>query len=62
MTTRKASVIPDIDKYLLPVIAVIFVVSIAPNAFHIWRENGDEIRAWIRGRSAKHRDVPEVGE
>lgn len=44
------SVIPDIDRYLLPIIALIIVASIAPTAIHIWRENGDEIMAWVRER------------
>ncbi len=30
--------IPGIDKYLLPIIAVIVVASVAPSAIHIWRE------------------------
>ncbi|OGE70990.1 hypothetical protein A2617_00185 [Candidatus Daviesbacteria bacterium RIFOXYD1_FULL_41_10] len=29
------TVIPDVDKYLLPIIALIIVASIAPNAYHI---------------------------
>ncbi len=44
------SVIPDIDRYLLPIIALIIIASIAPTAIHVWRENGDEIMAWIRQR------------
>lgn len=30
--------IPDIDKYLLPVIGFIIIVSIAPNAYHILKD------------------------
>lgn len=30
--------IPDVDKYLLPIIAVIVLVSVAPPAWHIWQE------------------------
>ncbi|MGA7937195.1 MAG: VTT domain-containing protein [Kovacikia sp.] len=31
-------VIPDVDKYLLPIILVIMVVSIAPSIFHLYQE------------------------
>jgi membrane-associated protein len=30
--------IPDVDKYLLPIILVIVVVSIAPSIFHLYQE------------------------
>lgn len=30
--------IPDIDKYLLPIIIIIIVVSVAPTAFHILKD------------------------
>src|SRR5690349_5175404 len=39
------STIPGVDKYLLPIILVIIVVSIAPSAYHIWKENGELIKA-----------------
>jgi membrane-associated protein len=39
------STIPSVDRYLLPIIAVIVLVSIAPSAIHVWRESGDEIKA-----------------
>lgn len=32
------SVIPDPDRYLLPIILLIIVVSILPTAIHLWRE------------------------
>jgi membrane-associated protein len=44
------SVIPDIDRYLLPIVILIIAVSIAPSAIHLWRENGDELQAWARSR------------
>jgi membrane-associated protein len=44
------SVIPDVDRYLLPIIALIIVVSIAPSAFHIWKANRNEIAIWVRQR------------
>jgi membrane-associated protein len=31
--------IPDVDKYLLPIIAVIIVVSVVPSLLHLYREN-----------------------
>ena len=45
-------VIPEehIDRYLLPIIFLIIVASIAPSAIHVWRESGDEIKAEIRRR------------
>lgn len=44
------SLIPDVDKYLLPIIALIVIASVAPSVIHVWRESGDEITAWVRGR------------
>lgn len=41
-----------VDRYLLPVIAVIIVLSILPSAIHLWRESGDDIMAWMRRRLA----------
>lgn len=32
------SVIPDVDKYLLPILALIIFVSVLPTALHIWRD------------------------
>ena len=40
--------IPDVDRYLLPIILAIIFVSIAPTAIHVWRESGDEISAAVR--------------
>jgi membrane-associated protein len=31
--------IPDVDKYLLPIIAVIIVASVVPSLIHLYREN-----------------------
>ena len=36
------NVIPDVDKYLLPIIALIIIASIAPSVIHLWRENRRE--------------------
>jgi membrane-associated protein len=49
------STIPGVDKYLLPIIAVILVVSVAPSAIHIWRENGEQIKDAARRRMAERR-------
>ncbi|HEX2621812.1 MAG TPA: VTT domain-containing protein [Phototrophicaceae bacterium] len=43
--------IPDVDKYLLPIIAVILIVSVLPTAIHLWRD--EEIRADIIGTVRK---------
>lgn len=32
------SVIPGIDRYLLPIVSVIIALSLAPSVLHIWRE------------------------
>jgi len=40
--------IPEVDRYLIPIILLIIFLSIAPTAIHIWRESGDEIRARLR--------------
>ena len=47
------SVIPDVDRYLLPIIALIIVASIAPSAFHIWKANRAEIAVWVRRRTGR---------
>jgi membrane-associated protein len=44
-------VIPDVDKYLLPIIAVILIISIAPTAIHILRD--DEMRNGLIGLAKK---------
>lgn len=51
------SIIPDVDKFLLPIVAVIIAASIAPSAIHIWRDSGDEIVAWLRGRLGRGRST-----
>lgn len=49
------SAIPSVDRYLLPIIAAIVLVSIAPSAIHVWRESGDEIKAAARRRWERRR-------
>jgi membrane-associated protein len=60
--------IPNVDRYLIPIILLIIVVSIAPTAYHVWKESGDEIKATVRrelrkrlGRTAAP-TVPDDGE
>ena len=48
------SAIPSVDTYLLPIIAVIIFVSFLPSAIHIWRENGDQIKARARREVAAY--------
>jgi membrane-associated protein len=38
------SLIPDVDRYLLPIIALIILVSIAPSVIHLWRERQASLR------------------
>jgi membrane-associated protein len=40
--------IPSVDRYLLPVIALVIFVSILPSAYHIWKENGAQIKEVTR--------------
>jgi membrane-associated protein len=49
------STIPGIDKYLLPIIVLVIIVSIAPSAIHIYRESGDQIKAELRKRIAQRK-------
>jgi len=44
------SVIPDPDRYLLPIIALIIAISIAPTALHVYRENRVQIHGLVRAR------------
>jgi membrane-associated protein len=39
-----------LDRYLLLVLAVVFALSVAPTAFHVYRANRDEIHARVRSR------------
>jgi membrane-associated protein len=52
--------IPHIDKYLLPIIAVIIVVSVAPGAFHMWKEYSASKRedASKREEAARSAETP----
>jgi len=37
-------VIPDIDKFLLPIIFLIILASVAPGAYHIFKEKDNRVR------------------
>ena len=54
--------IPSVDRYLLPIIAAIILVSVAPSVIHVWRENGDEIKAGARRYIAKRRMKADTGD
>ncbi|MCC6629261.1 MAG: VTT domain-containing protein [Chloroflexi bacterium] len=57
------SVIPDVDKYLLPIIAVIIIVSLIPTGIHIWREHREDLvqlLPWRRQSVAVEVDNPEA--
>lgn len=44
------SIVPDVDRYLIPVILVIIVVSILPTAIHLWRESRHDIWRLVQSR------------
>jgi membrane-associated protein len=43
-------IIPDIDRYLLPIIALIILASVAPPAWHFWKDNKTEIMAFVNAK------------
>jgi membrane-associated protein len=47
------NVIPDVDRYLIPVILLIIIVSALPTAIHLYRENRRGIHSWVRARLAR---------
>lgn len=36
--------IPDVDKYLLPIIALIIILSIAPSIYHVLKEKENRVK------------------
>ncbi|MBI2942485.1 MAG: VTT domain-containing protein [Chloroflexi bacterium] len=40
----------DVDRYLLPIIALIILVSVLPSALHVYRDNRSDIHSWLRKR------------
>lgn len=49
------NVIPNVDRYLLPIVAVIVVISVAPSALHLWQARRAQGRSPRRGPSASKR-------
>jgi membrane-associated protein len=47
------NVVPDVDRYLIPVILLIIIVSALPTAIHLYRENRRGIHSWVRARLAR---------
>lgn len=47
------SAIEGVDKYLIPLIAVVVALSLLPSVWHIYKENREEIHARIRRRSLR---------
>ena len=45
--------VPNVDKYLFPILIVIIGLSILPSALHVYRENGDQIKTAVRARLRK---------
>ena len=50
--------IPGIDKYLLPIIAVIIVVSVAPGAVHMYREYRESKREEALAAATPVKETP----
>lgn len=51
------SIIPDVDRYLLPIIGVIIGVSFLPTAIHIWRDYRHDIFRWLGNQLRRDRQV-----
>src|SRR5690606_17662701 len=49
------SAVSNIDHYLLPIIAAIILISVAPTAIHVWRGSGDQISAAVRKQLKRSR-------
>jgi membrane-associated protein len=44
--------VKDVDKLLLPIVAVIILLSVAPGVIHLWRESRGQVTARARARLA----------
>jgi membrane-associated protein len=53
--------ITHVDKYLVPVVALVIVLALLPTAWHVRNDHGDRIRAW-RTRSAAVEEGTGSGE
>lgn len=47
------SLIPDVDKYLLPIVLLIIIASVAPPAWHVYKENKKGIHEKIKDHLTK---------
>lgn len=47
------NLIPDVDHYLLPIVAAIVVLSVAPSVLHLWQARQAEKRALKRRKRLK---------
>ena len=50
------NVIPDPDRYLVPIVLLIILLSALPTAIHLVKESRGEISAWLRRRLRLARD------
>jgi membrane-associated protein len=44
------SVIPDVDKYLIPIVLLIIIVSVLPTMLHIYKDNKTQINGFFRAK------------
>ena len=54
------SAIPDVDRYLLPIVALIIVASIAPSVIHLWRERQRGSADRVEQRAQAEQSDPQV--
>ena len=54
------SAIPDVDRYLLPIVAAIVIASVLPNVLHLTREFGGPAAIWRSLRNSRR--LPNVAE
>jgi membrane-associated protein len=52
-------VIPDIDKFLIPIVALIILASVAPPAYHILKEKESREKLWMTAKSLLKRKKKE---
>lgn len=51
------SFIPDVDRYLLPIVAVIIIASIAPSAIHILKDPDDRHELQLLGKKLLYKII-----
>ena len=44
------SIVPNVDKYILPIVLVIIVVSVAPAIWHLYKDNKQQINTFIKAK------------